>query len=90
MPAVRCDVPGCEYTTADMGNTATAVQLTHHIATVYPIVSTALVASTKKLDWPTIAEEVLWSEFDLFLFQWRRYKHERGEDKERALGLLLE
>ncbi len=89
MPVIPCDVQGCNYTTADVIDGAAVVQLTHHIATAHPVVP-AVAASTKKPDRPTLLEEVSGSEYDLFRFQWRRYKTHAPMNEEKTRNELLE
>jgi hypothetical protein len=73
MPVHQCDVDGCEFEMADVGDAVGAVVLARHYDIVHPI-ATAVAIKPPSLPLPRITDQVNKDRFIAFKAEWATYK----------------
>ena len=72
MPVIRCDVTDCEYATADVGDAAGAVLLTHHFARDHPVAPPPKAPPIKQ---PSVAGGIYEDSWNSFVREWEVFKN---------------
>ena len=82
MPAIKCPIDGCEYTTDDVEATIAAALLnchaSKHAPPVAPLATHQYRPSVRKPERPKIDIESSESQWAFFLDEWDTYKHRAG------------